>query len=174
MAKNTVSIPEVDWDKFSGYHPDQDAKPFLLTVGNKINFSFGSWPNDNAESARYLFRKKILTSSLLGVPAAEWDTNPIDHAATWDQIRTASIDRFSDDRDKNRHRVTAEIFVRDDEEFSKNFCHRVKSAVDRGLPLDPNETLADRHNQQNQRNAKYLEFTVRGLKPNGLKRKAHE
>ena len=28
--------------------------------------------------------------------------------------------------------------------------------------------------QQNQRNAKYIEFTVRGLKPNGLKRKTHE
>ena len=30
-----------------------------------------------------------------------------------------------------------------------------------------------KENQQNQ-NAKYIEFTVRGLKPTGLKRKAHE
>ena len=38
----------------------------------------------------------------------------------------------------------------------------------------PNGTQAERDNQQNQRNAKYIEFTLGGLKPTGLKRKAHE
>ena len=56
----------------------------------------------------------------------------------------------------------------------KNFYHTVKSAVNKGWPLDPNGTNAERDNQQNQRNAKYKEFTVRGLRPTGLKRKAHE
>ena len=56
----------------------------------------------------------------------------------------------------------------------KNFYHRVKSAVDKGWPLDPNGTQAEKDNQQNQRNAKYNEFTVRVLKPPVLKRKAYE
>ena len=64
--------------------------------------------------------------------------------------------------------------MRGHEELIKNFYHRVKIAVDRGWPLDPNKTQAERDNQQNQRNAKYIEFTVRGLKPNGLNRQAHE
>ena len=174
MAENTVSFSDLALDKFSGNDPDQDAKSFLLTVENKINFSLGSRPADNAERARYLFRKKALFSSLLRGPAAEWYADSITDAATWDQIRTAFIDRFSDDRDKYRHRITAENCVRGNEELIKNFYHRVKSAVDKGWPLDPNGTDAERDNQQNQRNAKYIEFTVRGLRPTGLKRKAHE
>lgn len=174
MAENTVSFPDLALDKFSGNDPDQDAKSFLLTVENKINFSLGSRPTDAAERARYLFRKKALFSSLLRGPAAEWYADSINDTATWDQIRTAFIDRFSDDRDKYRHRITAENCVRGNEELIKNFYHRVKSAVDKGWPLDPNGTQAARDNQQNQRNAKYIEFTVRGLRPTGLKRKAHE
>ena len=95
-------------------------------------------------------------------------------AATWDQIRTAFIDRLSDDRDKYRQRITAENIVRGNKELIKNFYHRVKSAIDKGWPLDPNGTQAERDNGQNQRNAKYIEFTVRGLRATGLKRKAHE
>ena len=174
MAENRVSFPDLALDNFSGNDPDQDAKSFLLTVENKINFSLGSRPTDNAERARYLFRKKALFSSLLRGPAAEWYAESTNDAATWDQIRTAFIDRFSDDRDKYRHRITAEICVRGNEEIIKNFYHRVKSAVDKGWPLDPNGTQNERDNQQNQRNAKYNEITVRGLKPTGLKRKAHE
>ena len=64
--------------------------------------------------------------------------------------------------------------MRGHEELIKNFYHRVKSAVDKGWPQDLNGTNAKRDNQQSQRNAKYIEFTVRGLKPTGLKRKAHE
>ena len=100
MAENTVSFPDLALDKFSGNDPDQDAKSFLLTVENKINFSLGSRPTDIAERARYLFRKKALFSSLLRGPPAEWYADSINDAATWDQIKTALIDRFSDDRDK--------------------------------------------------------------------------
>ena len=107
-AENAVSFPDLALYKSSGNDPDQDAKSFLLTVENKINFSLGSRPTDAAERARYLFRKKALFSSLLRGPAAEWYADSIGDAATWDQIRTAFIDRFSDDRDKYRHRITAE------------------------------------------------------------------
>ena len=174
MAENTVSLPDLALDKFSGNDPKQDAKSFLLTVENKINFSLGSRPTEIAERARYLLRKKALFSSLLQGPAAEWYADSINDAATWHQIRTAFIDRFSDDRDKYRHRITAENCVRGNEEIIKNFYHRVKSAVDKGWSLDPNGTQNERDNQQNQRNAKYIEFTVRGLRPNGLKKKARE
>ena len=174
MAENTVSFPDLALDKFPGNNPDQDAKSFLLTVENKINFSLGSRPTKIAETARYLFRKKPLLSSLLRGPVAEWYADSINDAATWDQIRAAFIDRFSDDRDKHRHKITAENCVRGNEELIKNFYHRVKSAVDKGWPLDPNGTQDERDNQQNQRNAKYIEFTVRGLQSTALRRKGHE
>ena len=64
--------------------------------------------------------------------------------------------------------------MRGNEELIKNFYHRVKGAVDKGWPLDPNGTNAERDNQQNQRNSNHIEFTVRGLKPTALKRKALE
>ena len=169
MAENTVSFPNLAQDNISGNDPDQDAKSFLPTVENKINFSLGSRPTDIAEKTRYLFRKKAFFSSLLRGPVAEWYADLMNDAATWDQIRTAFIDR-----DKYRHRITAENYVRGNEELLKNFFRRVKSAVDKGWPFDPNGTQAERDNQQNQRNAKYIEFAVRGLRPTGLKRKAHE
>ena len=100
MAENTVSFPDLALEKISGNDLDQDAKSFLLTVENKINFSLGSRPTDNAEKTRYLFRKKALFPALLRGPAAEWYADSINDAATWDQIRTTFIDRFSDDRDK--------------------------------------------------------------------------
>ena len=126
MAENTVSFPDLALDKFSGNDPDQDAKSFLLTVENKINFSLGSRPTDIAERARYLFRKKAIFSSLLRGPAAEWYADSINDAETWDQIRTAFIDRFSDDRDKYRHRITAKNCVRGKEELIKNFYQSQK------------------------------------------------
>ena len=74
----------------------------------------------------------------------------------------------------NRQRITAEICIRGNEELIKNVYHRVKSAVDKGWPLDPNGTQAEKDYQQNHRNAKYIEFKVRGLKPTRLKKEAHE
>ena len=138
MAQNAVSFPDLALDKFSGNDPDQDVKSFLLTVENKIDFSLGSTPNAADDAARYLFRKKALFSSLLRGPAAEWYEgfnvgNPL---PTWIQVRTAFITRFSDDRDKYRHRITAENCVRGKEELVKNFYHRVKQAVDKGWPID--------------------------------------
>ena len=60
------------------------------------------------------------------------------------------------------------------EKLIKIFYHRFKSAVDKGRPIDPNGTQNERDNQQNQRNATFIEFIVRGFKPTGLKREAHE
>ena len=165
MAQNAVSFPDLALDKFSGNDPDQDVKSFLLTVENKIDFSLGS-----------LFRKKALFSSLLRGPAAEWyeGFNVCNPLPTWIHFRTAFITRFSDDRDKYRHRITAENCVRGKEELVKNFYHRVKQAVDKGWPIDAAANQNERDAQQNLRNQKYIDFTIRGLTPSGLKRKAHE
>ena len=111
MAENTVSFPDLALDKFTSNDPDQNAKSFLLTVENKINFSLGSPLTDIAEKRRYLFRKKALLSSILRGPAADWYADSKNDAATWNQIRTAFIDRLSDDRDKYRHRILAENCV---------------------------------------------------------------
>ena len=132
MAENTLSFPDLALDHFSGNDPDQYAKSLLLTLENKINFSLGSIPTEATERTQYLFRKKALFSSLLRGPVAEWYADSVNDAAFWDQIRTAFIDRFSDDQDKNRQRITAQNCVRGNEEIFKTFYHRVKSAVDKG------------------------------------------
>ena len=136
MAENTVSIPDFALVKFSGNDLDQDAKSFLLTVENKMNFILGSRPVDNAERARYLFRKKALFSPLLRRPAPEWYADSINDAATWDQNKTAFLDRFSDDRDKYRHRILAENCVRGNEDLTKNFCQCQKRVWQR-IPTRP-------------------------------------
>ena len=64
-------------------------------------------------------------------------SDSIGDAATWDQIRTAFIVRFSEDQDKHRHRITAEKCVGGNEKLVKNFYHRVKSAVEKRWPLHP-------------------------------------
>ena len=51
MAENAVSFPDLALDSFLGNDPDKDTKSFLLTVENKIIFSLGSRPTDNAERA---------------------------------------------------------------------------------------------------------------------------
>ena len=84
---------------------------------NKIKFSPGSRPTDNVERARCFSRKKALISSYIRGPAAEWYADSLDDALTWDQIRTAFIDRFSDDRDKHRHEITADNCVRGKEQI---------------------------------------------------------
>ena len=174
MAQNTVTFPDLALDKFSGNDPDQDAKSFLTTVENKINFSLGSAPVDRDELIRYTFRKKALFSSLLRGPAAEWYEATVTNATTWDQIKATFLTRFSDTRERYRHRINVENCIRGDEELIQNFFHRIKRAVDKGWPNEPGADAAQIALNDNNRNQKYIEFTVRGLKPLALKRKAHE
>ena len=54
-------------------------------------------------------------------PAAEWYADSKGNAATWDQIRTAFIERFSDVRDKYRHRILAENCVPGNEKIIQKF-----------------------------------------------------
>ena len=70
--------------------------------------------------------------------------------------------------DKYRHRITAENCVRGKEELITNFYHRVKQAVYKGWPIDAAANQNERDAQQNLRNQKYIDFTIRGLTPSGL------
>ena len=60
------------------------------------------------------------------------------------------------------------------DELVKKFYHRVKQAVDKAWPIDAAANQNEKDVQQNVRNQKYIDFTIRGLTPSVLKRKAHE
>ena len=111
-------------DKFSGTDPDQDAEAFIRLIGCKINFALGTEPEaGELENAIYLFRKKALFSSWLRGLAAEWYGSTIQDAMTWDEVRTLFITRFSDGRNKFRHRMEVEHCIRADGEEVRNFLH---------------------------------------------------
>ena len=59
--------------------------------------------------------------SLLREPAAEWYENYFENATTWAATREQFITRFSDGRNKFRHRMEVEHCVRGDREEIRNF-----------------------------------------------------
>ena len=123
--------------------------------------------------------KKALFSSLLRGPAAEWYGSTIQAAMTWDEVRTLSLSRFSDGRNKFRHRMEVEHCIRADGEEIRNFLHRIKKTVDKGWPDDMVEIVlgdqnAERTAQARQRRQRYIDYTLKGLRPRYLQRKAQE
>ena len=146
----------------------------------KINFALGSEPEaGELEHAIYLFRKKALFSSLLRGPAAEWYGSATQDAMTWDEVRTFFITRFSDGRNQFRHRMEIEHCIRADIEETRKFLHRIKKTVDKGWPDDmvgiaPDDQNAERTAQARQRRQRYIDYTLKGLRPLYLQRKAQE
>ena len=137
MTNAHLTYPDLALDKFSGTDPDQDAEAFIRLIECKINFALGTEPDEaDAEHVIYLFRKKALFSSLLRGPAAEWHGSTIQEAMTWSEVRTLFITRFSDGRNKFRHRMEVEQCIRADGEEIRNFLHRIKKTVDKGWPDD--------------------------------------
>ena len=55
---------------------------------------------------------------------------------TRNEVRTLFITRFSDGRNKFRHRKEVEHCIRSDGEEIRNFLHRLKEGVDKGWPDD--------------------------------------
>ena len=165
--------------KFSGTDPDQNAESFNQLIERKINFAPGYAPGDAGELADCTFRKKALFSSLLRGPAADWYESNITNATTWENVRTNFITRFSDGRNKFRYRMEVEhCFRRDGEEF-RNFLHRIKKTVDKGWPDDMEGIAAADHGaeraaQGRQRRQRYMDYSLRGLRPRYLQRKAQE
>ena len=163
MANAHLAYPDLALDKFSGTDPDQDAEAFIRLIECKINFALGTEPEaGELEHAICLFRKKALFSSLLRGPAAEWYGSTIQDAMTWDEVRTLFITRFSDGRNKFRHRMEVEHCIRADGEEIRNFLHRIKKTVDKGWPDDmvgiaPGDHDAERTAQARQRRQRYID-----------------
>ena len=132
MVQNAVSFPDLALDKLSGNDPDRDDKSFLRTVEtfhlDHLQMMLAKQQDISSEK---------LLSSLLRGRAAEWyeGFNTGSSLLPWIQARTALITRFSDDKDKYRHRITTENCVRG-KTIIKNFYHRVKQAVGGGWPID--------------------------------------
>ena len=180
MASAHLTYPDLALDNFSGTDTDQEAEAFIRLRECKINFALGTEPEVvELEHVIYLFRKKALFSSLLRGPAAEWYGSTIQDAMTWHEVRTLFITRFSDGRNKFRHRMEVEHCIRADGEEIRNFFHRIKKTVDKGWPDDmvgiaPGDQDAERTTQTRQRRQRYIDYTLKGLRPRYLQRKAQE
>ena len=179
MAAAHLAYPDLAVDEFSGTDPDQDAESFIELIERKINFALGDTPADAGELAKYTFWKKALFSSSLRGPAAEWYENNITNATTWENVRTKFITRFSDGRNKFRYRMEVEHGIRGDGEESRNFLHRIKRSVDKGWPDDLNGIAAahhapEREAQERQRRQRFIDCSLKGLRPRYLQGKAQE
>ena len=179
MSNTHLAYPDLSLDKFSGTDPDQDAEYFVQLIERKINFALGDAPADPDDLVSYTFRKKALFSSLLRGPAAERYENIIENATTWVDTREQFITRFFDGRNKFRHRMEVEHCVRGDGEEIRNFLHRIKKIVEKGWPDDMEgiaeaDRTAESQVQRRQRRQRYIDYTLRGLRPRYLQRKAQE
>ena len=172
MANTDFAYPNLAIDKFSGTDPDQDAESFIQLIERKINFALGDAHPDADELVNYTFRKKALFSSLLRGPAAEWHESNITNVTTCESVRTNFITGSSDGRNKFRYRMEVEHCIRGDEEI-RNFLHRIKRTVDRGWSDDLNGIEAAHHNaereaQGRQRRQRYIDYSLKGLRPRYL------
>ena len=180
IANAHLAYPDVALDKFSGTDPDQDADAFIHLVECKNNFAHGTEPDEaDAEHILHLFRKKALFSSLRRGPAAERYGSTIQDAMTWNEVQTLFITRFSDGKNKFRHRMEVEHCIRADGEEIRNFPHRIRKTVDNGWPDDmvgiaSVDQNAERTAQARQRRQKYIDYTLKRLRPTYLQRKAQE
>ena len=179
MANTHLAYPDIALDKFSGTDPDQDTESFVQLLERKINFALGDGPADPDDLISYTFRKKVLFSSLLRGTAAEWYEDNIEIATICADTREQFITRFSDGRNKFRHKMELEHCVRGDGEEIRNFLHRKKKIGDKGWPDDMEgiveaDRAAERQAQGRQRRQRFIDFTLRGLRPRYVQRKAQE
>ena len=73
--------------------------------------------------------------------------------------------------------MEVEHCIRADGEKIRKFLHRIKKTVDKGWPDDmvgsaPGDQNAERTAQARQRRQRYIDYTLKGLKPRCLQRKA--
>ena len=179
MANTHLAYLDLAVHKLSGTDPDQDVDSFIQLTERKINFAFGGAPGDAGKLTKNTFRKNALFSSLLRGPAAEWYENNITIAITWENVRTKFTTRFSDGRNKFRYQMDVEHCIRRDEEEFRNFILRIKITVEKGWPdniegIAPADNGAERTAQARQRRQRYIDYSMNGLRPRHLKRKAEE
>ena len=75
--------------------------------------------------------------------------------------------------------MEVEHFIRADGEDIRKFFHRIKKTVDEGWPDDmvgvaATDRKAERTAQVRQRKQRYNDYTLKGLRPSYLERKAEE
>ena len=75
--------------------------------------------------------------------------------------------------------MEVEHCIRADGEEIRNFLHRIKRTVDKGWPNDmegiaPADHGAKRPAQGRQRRQRYIDYSLKGLRPRYLQRKAQE
>ena len=166
MTANVVAYPDIALEKFTGLDPSEDAQEFFSLIQRKIQFSLGTRdPADAGLQAAYDARQKALFGSVLRGPAAQW-FETLAPGLAWNEVRYQFIARFTDAKDKYRKRIEVESIKRQPDELIKSNTHRVTKAFEKGWP-DP-----DFNNDQ--RNAKCMEYFVSGLTPPALKQKAHQ
>ena len=114
----------------------RSALDFWNSVDQKVKFSFslGVVPTD-ADKKSYENRQRSLFGSPLTDTASEW-FNTVDEAQVLNDIKDDFLDRFTDDRDKFKHRLEVENASRQEGELIKNYFHGVKHAVDKGWQED--------------------------------------
>ena len=98
---------------------------------------------------------------------------------TWDEVRTLFTTRFSDGGNKFRHRMEVEHCVRASGEENRNFVHRIEKTVDKSWPDNMAEIAvadqsAERTAQARQKRQRYIDYTLKGLRPRYLLWKAQE
>ena len=179
MANTHLAYPDLAINNFSETDPDQDAESFIQLIEGKINFAHEDAPGDAGELAKYTFMKKALSSSLHRKPVAEWYESNITNATTWENVRTNFITRFSDGRNKFRYRMEVERCIRGDGEQIRNFLHRIKRTVDKGWPDDMEgiaaaDNGAERAAQGRQRGQRYIDYSLKRLRPRYFQRKTQE
>ena len=75
--------------------------------------------------------------------------------------------------------MEVEHCIRADGEEIRNFLHRIKKTVDKGwlgvmVGIAPGNQNAERTAQARQRRQRYIDYTLKGVRPQYLERKAQE
>ena len=178
MGNAHLVYPKLVLDKFSGTDPDHDAEAFVRLIECKNNFALGTEQDEvDVGHVVYLFRKKASFSSLLRGSAAEWYGSTIQDAMIRNEVRTLFIPRFLDEGNKFRQRMEVEHCILADGEEIRNFLRWIKKAMDKGWPHDmagvaAADQDAERSAEAQQGRQRYFDYTLKGLRPRYLQRKA--
>ena len=174
MAYAHLAYPDLALNNFFVTDPDQDAETFIRLTECKISFALGTEPDAAVDkNVIYLFRKRALFSSLLRGPADEWHGRTIQDAMTLNEVRTLFITNFSDRKNQFKHRMEVEPCTRADGEDIRNFLYRIKKTLDKGWPdnmvrIAAADQKAERTAQARQRRRRYIDYTLKGLRPRYL------
>ena len=169
MADAAISQSNVSLTTFSGNDPSQSALDFWNSDDQNVKFSLGVVPTDPDKKKSYENRQRSQFGSLLTDTALEW-FNTVDETKVLNDIKDDFLDRFTDGRDKFKHRLEVENASRQEGELKKNYFLRVKNAVDKGWPEDLTNVANTNRAQEaviqsRQREQKYIDFAIRDYNP---------